>query len=524
MLSPRTLLVALRRRTDPSAPADEGVALLTVIMLIMVMGALSVLLLGVVVAQVKPTMFADKNSRTVFAAEAGIDAALSQMRSANGAPDINGKIYGDSKKLPCTVQGPVDGASTSLTYKVTVSYFDQDPTGKDAAWRTANQLTCTTGVLIAPSFAVLSSEGLDAGVAGLASDAGDRLLETMYTFQVTHNNIEGGTIYAFGDKHCLQATGQVTGSKVTYVDGAQCGADDPRQLWTYGKDYAIHLSVTDLTGTPLCLTGNSSTGGNIEVTLTACTAGNTSQMFSWQGGAQWNGENSAKTDYSNLCLSAGAVYTDALLIGKTLRYGSCLAGNIASGSFDPDPRVGAGAASKATNQIVNSLEFGRCMDVTGEDITQSFMIDYPCKQDPSGGSKLKWNHKWSYSEPLSNLGSLGPQQITVKNGGSSGVSGATYCLKAPSATASPAYVTMVTPCDASANDQKWIRNAAMSTYALSWTFTDVSGTKCITLGDKLDASWSKLLLGACTGGPEQKWNAPTVDKEAGVSDYRELNN
>ena len=54
--------------------------MLTVIMLMMVMSALSVLLLGVVMAQVKPTMFAAKNARTVFAAETGIDSALSQVR------------------------------------------------------------------------------------------------------------------------------------------------------------------------------------------------------------------------------------------------------------------------------------------------------------------------------------------------------------------------------------------------------------------------------------------------------------
>lgn len=522
-MSIRTLLE--RRRAAEAG--DEGVAMLTVIMLIMVMSALSVLLLGVIVAQVKPTMFADKNTRTVFAAETGIDSALSQIRSALGPVDIDGNIYGAPTKLPCTVQGKVNGSTSTLTYSVNVSYFDQDPTGTTDAWRAANKLICTpgTGVTISPSFAILSASGLDAGVSGLATTAGDRLLETMYTFKVTHNNIEGGTIYAFGDKHCLQATGQVIGSTVTYVDSAQCGNDDPRQLWTYGTDYAIHLSVTDLGATPLCLTGNSGGGGGVIVTLTQCVAGSTNQMFSWRGGAQWEGQNAANTNYSGYCINSGSTYSDADLIGKTLKYGGCLTGNTAYAAFDPDPRVGAGAASKATQQIVNTLEFGRCMDVTGEKVIELFMIDYPCKQDPSGGSKLNWNHKWSYTEPPGLLGTQTGQQISVVNGNSDtakGIPGAKYCLKTPSLTANPAYVTFVTPCSTAA-DQKWTRTADTGVYTSSWTFTDQYG-RCISLGDKLDSSWSKLIMVTCTGGPEQKWNAPVVDKDAGLSDYKELKN
>ena len=275
--------------------------MLTAILLIMIMAAISVLMLGVVVAQKTPTVFADKNGQTVFASEAGLDAALSQLRSSLGAPDIlTGKIYGDPRLLPCTVQGSVNAAGTSLKYKVNVAYFDQSPTGKDTSWRAVNQLTCspTTGVAIAPSFALLSSEGVDADLKGMASGAGNRTIETVYTFQVSNNNIDGGTIYSFGDKHCLQATGQTVGSKVVYVDAADCREDDPRRLWTYGKDYSLHLSVSDLGATPLCITGNASGGGNIDITLTKCTTGNTSQMFSWQGGAQFNGENTAGKDYS----------------------------------------------------------------------------------------------------------------------------------------------------------------------------------------------------------------------------------
>lgn len=516
------------RRTDLDGPSDEGIAMLTVIMLMMVMGALSVLLLGVVMAQVKPTMFAAKNARTVFAAETGLDSALSQVRSALGAPDVNGKIYGDPTKLPCTVQGKVNGSSSSLSYEVTMMYFGENPAGRDATWRVNNQLTCTSGsgVPVAPSFALLTAEGLDGGVRGLATTAGDRTLETVYTFKVTNNNINGGAIYALGLKHCLQASGQAVGSTVSYVDAAQCGADDPRQLWTYSTDYGIHLSVSDLGATPLCMTGTSSgASGYADVRLTPCTAGNTRQMFSWQGGAKWEGQRDDNTNYSGKCIGAEDDYSDADLTGKKLKYGPCWGNDLTYGSFDPDARVGPGAASKATGQIVNFLEFGRCMDVTGEKVNETFMISYPCKQDPSGGSKLNWNHKWSYTEPTNKLGSLANQQIKVTYKGtdtSKGVPNAVYCLKTPSSTANPAYVTFVTPCSGG-DSEKWTRNAEMTTYAGSWTFTDRYG-RCISLGDKYSTRWSKLVVAPCNGGAEQKWNAPELNQESKLSDYKELNN
>ncbi len=300
--------------------------MLTAILLIMIMAAISVLMLGVVVAQKTPTVFADKNGQTVFASEAGLDAALSQLRSSLGAPDlVTGKIYGDPRLLPCTVQGSVNSAGTPLKYKVNVTYFDQSPTGKDATWRAANKLLCspTTGVAIAPSFALLSSEGVDADLKGLATGAGNRTIETVYTFQVSNNNIDGGTIYTFGDKHCLQATGQTVGSKVVYVDAADCREDDPRRLWTYGKDYSPAPVGFRPRGHALvhhrqCQRWREHRHHADQVhgraTPPRCSAGRV--------GRSSTARTPPGTNYANLCLSAGAVYADADLVGKNLKYGT----------------------------------------------------------------------------------------------------------------------------------------------------------------------------------------------------------
>ncbi|WP_157607228.1 hypothetical protein [Sanguibacter suarezii] len=498
---------------------------MTAVLLIMVVGALSVLMLGVVVAQVQPTMFAAKNSRTIVAAEAGVDAALSQMRSATAVHAISHQVLGDPSKLPCTVQGQVNGVSTDYSYKVQVTYFDEDPKGRSAAWRSTNALTCgATGLSAAPSFAVITSEGLDSGVPGLASTAGDRKLETVYTFQVTNNNIEGGAIYSFGVATCLQADGQTVGSTITYVSAEQCRTDDPRRLWSWKDDYGIHLAVTDLAGsTPLCITGRPSSGA-VNATLQVCN-GASNQLFSWHGGALFKVQNAGNTNYSGFCLGTGAA-SKSVPLGLKLAVGDC-GNNIAWSSFDPDARVGAAKASATTNQIVNFLEFGRCFDVTQQQVGKAFMIVYPCKQDPSpAGGLLDWNHEWYYIEPPNQKGSKGAQQIYVNQEKNTTKK---YCLKTPSTTASPAYVTLTTTC--SGDDVTWTRDADTGVYAESWRFRD-RYDRCISIGPKPPydpaapdlVNWSTIVVAACSGEPAQKWNAPPTAQNASLDNYRELSN
>jgi len=496
---------------------DTGMALLSVILLIMICAAMSVLMLGAIVSQVKPTMFAQKNARTIGAAEAGIEASLSQIRTANGAADvITGAIYGDPRLLPCSVQGKVNGTTGTLAYTVTISYFDEAPANRDDTWRAANKLVCTPGhgLSAPPSSALLSSVGSDVAVAGYAANAGNRTLESIYTFKVMNNSVDGGTIYSFGDAYCLEATGQAPGSKIVYALAAACRDDDPRRMWSYGVDYAIHLAVTDLAGsTKLCI---ASTPAGGEVTLEVCN-NTAAQKFSWRGGAEWVGQVADNSNYSSLCLGTADSAT-AVLTGLKLKYASsnCTGGNSAYKSFDPDPRVGAGPAGKATNQIVNFLEFGRCFDVTGESVTATYMIAYPCKQDPSTAkTNMKWNHRWYYTEPTT-LEGIYPGTIRVSTGASL-TSGTVYCLRSP---VSPSIYPVLVSCNGSA-EQSWKRTAKAGTYADSWTFTDNQG-KCISLGDKFDG-WSKLTVALCNGLPEQKWNAPADAQSASLDSYKELN-
>jgi hypothetical protein len=186
-------------------------------------------------------------------------------------------------------------------------------------------------------------------------------------------------------------------------------------------------------------------------------------------------------------------------------------------SFTPDPRVGAGAASYSTNQIVNFLQFGRCFDVTHQDLTSATMIIYPCKQDPGPThSDLTWNQKWYYTEPNPLVGSVAGQQIKVVNGSN-------YCLTAPTLASGSIYPTM-SLCSSSP-DQLWTRWAKADTYANSWLFKD-SHNRCIGLGGLLNATsdpWNQMTVATCTGGPEQKWNAPPAAQSASLDNFKELN-
>ena len=508
---------------------DRGVALLSALLLFMIMAALSILVLGLVVSQVTPTQFAEKNTRTIFAAEAGVETALAKIRTATGSADFTGKIYGDPKKLPCTVSGAVDSAGSGTTYQVTVQYFKDDPAGQSEAWRASKAMPCSgtagTGTAL-PAYAFITSHGQAASSAKVDTDQADRGISMIYQFETTTTNVKGGRIYSWNGgsgstQLCLRAETATAGSAIKYRPLATCGTttNEDLELWIYDTDYTIKLASSTLTTTPLCLTAES---GNIR--LRNCTTPVYNQLWAWHpnGNATWVGQTSAISD-SGQCLNSGKT-SGTPGNGDTLQVSGC-ANQAAWGSFSPDPAVGPGAASVNTHQIVNYLEFGRCMDVTDATPSRPFMISYPCKQDPPAGASLYWNHRWYYAEPL--VGTVAaPQQIYVETDG-----GTKYCLKTPSGQTNPGmegvglgwYPTMTSSCNTADAAQMWVRSTATGNKTTSYTIRDNSG-RCIgTGGDKYKSNWSALVVSACDGSTAQKWNAPADNVEAEVGNYLEEN-
>ncbi len=517
---------SLLRRMRAGARREDGVAMMTVVMMTLILMSLSVLVLGMVVSQVTPVQFARKNTETVFAAEAGVEAALGRIRSAQGTADFTGNVYGNPASLPCTVSGAVGPAGGQTTYSATVRYYQQDPTGKDVGWLNTYQIPCSpgSGIGTLPAFAYIESAG-DAPAGGRIGDAqADRAIAMVYRFETTTTNISGGRIFSWVSgnetQFCLRATSTSAGATVRYRPIAECGAvaNDSTELWIYDTDYTLKLASSTLTATSLCMTNESGT-----IRLRACTAGS-SQAFAWHpdGNATWVAQNSSFQNNGTCLKSSQSSGVPA--VDSTLQVGSC-ANQSAWGSFAPDPAVGPGAASISTKQIVNFLEFGRCFDVTDTNVGRPFMISYPCKQDPPSGAELFWNHKWYYVDPLVGT-TAAPQLIYVYQNNDPSKR---YCLMTPNTQTDPTedgigpgyYPTLTSSCSTSDPRQMWTRSTATGVKATSWTIRDHAG-RCIGVGgSKYLSKWSALVVSACDGSAAQKWNAPPDSVEAKVGGYLE---
>lgn len=478
----------------------------------MVMAAgLSLVVLSAILSQAVPAYTAQKNTRTVYAAQAGLQSVLAIIRSAEAPVDSAGHIFGAPGKLPCSLAGQVAADGTGATYAVTVEYFTVDPTNLTVAQRASNDLVCsaTNGVSSAtvPKYAYVVSKGQDVAIPGNANAAaGNRTLSAIYAFKITNVNVAGGLIFT-GSTYCLEAVTATDGSMVEFTTKASC-TKTPLQLWSYTVDYQLKLASS---GTPgLCITGPAAAGGGTQdALLKPCKAPTDSerwnQLWSWTGNYTWQGQNSSNTDQSNYHLSPGTISSTSFLKVREGR----------SGTFTPSLEIGAGAASYATHQLVNYREFGRCADVTNGAIGYSYMISYPCKQDPTGtGANLDWNHKWYYTEPVLPATTSAVQTIHVFDG-----SGNKKCLTAP---ASGSVELTFANCISSVR-QEWTRTKDTGNYAGSYLI--INQGKCLFADSSAvhtDGTSSRLRVTTCNGSLAQKWNAPPTATDAAVGGYSEV--
>ena len=516
---------------------DAGIALLSAILFMVIVAGLSIVLVSTVLAQMAPTALAQKRTSTIYAAQAGVQATLAILRTAAATPDYSGKVYGNSNALPCSItQTNADGQANGLTYQVSIAYYSADPTGQSAAWLagTTNPsylIPCgtNTGLASAPKFALITAAGLGSTALGVpTASLGNRSISAIYKFKVSNVNVSGGRIWDANRQYCLQAPIPALGGTPTFVAAASCvTANDATQLWTYDTDYEIKLSSTTAGGAPgLCITGPvTANGGTQNSKLQAC-LGTTdptrwNQLWSWTGSYSWQGQNQAiATGPSSYCLATGYA-AGANISGKPL-----LVSNGCNGSFTPDSAVGAGAAGYNTHQLVNYKEFGRCADVTGEQIGAAFMISYPCKQDPTGtGAYLLWNHHWYYSEPDSYSDPTNPSAATSKTGtiyvNTSNVNVPQYCLTTPTTGAAP-FFPVFTTCNGS-NAQKWTRIYNTGVYANSYWITDYYGRCLQTDSTQLyNGAYSEIDVAGCNGSDAQKWNSPAATSDSTVAGYKEV--
>lgn len=559
--SPRTRLDwRVDRLRSRALHGDDGAALILTLLTIVVIAGLSLLLLGSVVSQFIPLHTAEKRTQTVYAAEAGLQAGLAELR-LHSRVATNGNTYGKPTALPCSANVDTDGVTryygkltgslddgassgSGLGYDIAITYHSDNPRGKGQAWinNPANQVHCGLTTTNQPGYAVVTATGTGEGIGDLAERIGNRTVSAIYEFRLTNVNIPGGIIWVTGGTQCLKAVSAANNSAIQIVSKAQCEDQANAALvnWVYDRKWHLALASTvEVVGvTQLCITNPDTTASSQQARLSACGAGGSSrtdagQRWSWNASWTWNGmhcsRSSNTTPVSPTSSNCQTLRNNTAL--KPYNNGGTLWIGNTTTQFDPTPAVGAGAASKATDQLVNYKEFGRCADVTHTDINKTFMIVYPCKQDATGNNAFDWNHKWKYTEPSRNYttGVLPTmcantedaackkdnQQIRV-------TPSSDYCLTVASTTGISELVFKA--CNSGDAKQRFTRYTHVPDQAKSWTFIDSYG-RCLTADDdeKFEGNWSYLRMKPCgSGALEQKWNAPPQSSTSSFGSFREV--
>lgn len=523
---------------------DDGAALAVALATIFLVIVLGVLVTGAVVSQIGTAQFGQKNTRTAHGAEAGLDVALGEIRAAFGPDAIDGSLeVGYRQLLPCdagtsawTTAGAVDGAPGEVGYEVSVRYFAEDPTGRDETWLAANAVACTAaGPTELPLFALLESTGVGSDAGQASVDAAERTLTQVYDLRTTNANIPGGLIRRDRSTNAALPDLCLDSGTAFPVAGATvrmeaCDDTDSGQVFWWRKDFTIVQTTTvGSAGGEMCVTSSATSSSTQSVTMQPCAVAPAAPPYTQRWGYTDSGFLQAFPRHpgnsTGYCLWVQDIDDPAPL---TATSAACSRGIYdPQAGMRPDPTVGAGSVGDIGDvvvddqpyQWVNYEEFGRCFDITGWDVNASYMIAYPCKQNPI--SSVGWNQVLSWNATT--------RQLKVRTGSTgqpyTATTGAWKCLQAPAVGADPPYVVM-RDCQSGTigTAQRWTVNRVGSTYAASYTVVDGYG-RCLSVRPATgggNASWSRIVVETCTGADRQKWNSPPGEAPAAVRDTREL--
>jgi Tfp pilus assembly protein PilX len=526
MILPGFLRPSRLRRMD-GADLQAGFAMMIAMLLILVIAGMGLLVAGFVLSESTPTQTARKTVATVNAAEAGFEVSLHQMRSAT---DSNGN--GILAKLPCTATssalgtlltgavGPKSGAANnqSLTYNVYVRYYTTDPTTMGTSDLNTTAIGCAGGApAVVPSYAYLQSIGVGVGGASAQGAQGNRSLHTTYRFRTSTLNIAGGRININTTTLCLDAgAAPAVGSPVSVTTCQNRGVLASQSSWSYRTDLTLYLTTSQ--SPELCVTAGTTMGtaATAQLTLQGCATDGEATTYpylpspSLQQRQEWSFDDNGKFegadvggDLDSYCMSTSDYAHPTAGAALYEQAGTCTSG-FDTMTWNPDPQVGAGAAGDDTQQLVNYYDFGRCLDVTDQNVASTWLIDYPCKQAPNPG-KIAWNQRWIYTTTTATI-----PTTTV----STTSSGNTYCLQAPATISTVPSVNVVTVqrCNAATATQKWKKQGvAPGDFTSSYTIVSNLGACLSTAagrGDTYHQQFSTIVVEACDGSLKQKWNAP----------------
>jgi len=526
-------------------------------MLLTVIGTGATVLLGsVLIPQVRGTGTDVRRATEINSAQAGIEAALGQIRGT--VRQDNGT--GDRTALPCTstLGGTPDATLTGLVsdgsaaaYRVQVFYLPRRPPtdSTQTAWATANRMPCGigSGTAAPPAYALLISTG-----TAISGSAG-RTLTATYQFQSrTAANVPGGPIRVFDSSLCFAAPKDVSGAD-PLTGGEQlvvetCVDGEKLQSFAYRPDLHVSLVAAESGGTyptGLCLQAPST--DHAKVTFQACDVSLRTQIWSLNNRDNFEGTTDGK-DPNGKCFNVDYRTGPPSLVINNVTPGnpnqvmnpggsdgtpcSGTGGDYTSyKSFFPDASAGTGAAGPNTGQLVDYQQFGRCLDVTANTVTYAFIVIFPCKQRPAGD--IQWNQVWHLPTPA-----IGQSSAVGRISTHSTPDGKDYCLftPSPSPTAPENWVKLrlCTLTDAAPADELWTRRDATGINADSYRLESTYGTSspsCLqpTQPDDLNGYWdqfvamkiSKLVLRDCDAGNAQKWNASPSVLASVIKDFRE---
>lgn len=481
---------------------------LTVAMLLAMVGlALSALLVPMMVTQVGSTREEVRRSRELAAAQAGIDVALGHIRAA-ADPAGNGVLA----TLPC---GPLAGSvgAGGTRYEVTIDYFTLDPQGRSDDWVAANRISCLAGggPYSSPKYALLRATGT-AAPSGAFSTVPTRSLRGTYTFQTTNQNIAGGLVHVYKTATsldlCMDA-GSGSPAAGANLQMQPCSAGSVQQKFAYNANLTLVLVATKTPSQPLgmCLDAGSPHAAGRVVTFQPCASTTEPrQQWSINDSANFEGTTNGQT-LDGFCFNVQTPNTPGSFV--VLGTGAnCRKGYDNIETFQPEAAVGAGAAGAAAGQLVNFSQFGRCLDVTEQNVNFAYLIAWPCKQAPDP-TKVAWNQKWALP--------VIPEKASSATGRITTNPGSLYCLQSPGSTAAGQYVRSVAcPAGDPPENMTWTVFGDTGSYASSYRIQDHHGY-CLAPTDPAAMPpdlypkgqvISKIVVTACTGSTLQKWNAP----------------
>lgn len=509
------------------------------LLIIMVGMALAAALLPSMLVQDRATVFDGSRLDNLAAAQAGEDALIGQFRAAVNAGS------GDTTQLPCpTAAHPITGRVNTVgkaAYSVYVSYFVDDPVANPPPPVGTNQpMLCVPGdgtydqasTTYVPSYARITSTGTDGATSNTAASTGRTLVST-YAFQTSTRNSANGFIeilpYSSASTvpvMCLDAGSQPAagppGTRGTIIVLQRCTGVN-QQLFAYRSDLTVQLTTVLTPSYPngLCLDTNTTPGApapapvaGSPVYLAACQAlGNPPYNQQWSFNDPAAFQASLPTSRNDGVLSGQCFAVPAYQpAGGQVALAGC--DNAADQAWRPAPNAGDGAA--AAPQLVNDLQFGRCLDVPNFDEAAGYLINYPCKQNPQP-SQVAFNQKFTY-DPLSHLLYT---YDTRRNG--------YFCVYSPLTEGGNPAMTACSPpstaASVSANKLTWTMpgNSTAIPNAQRYTIVDTSG-RCLgvdTSNGTNSTTVLKIVVSSCTGEGAQKWNADPRLGAPGLQDVVE---